>query len=66
MAIPAFFVTALPMNEVGGISNVEIKAGVYVWFIAYVTLFASLCIPAKWKRNTQPIPEPQPDINTIP
>lgn len=66
MAIPAFFVTALPMNEVGGISAVTIDSGTYLWFISYITLLVSLCIPAKWQRRINSSLETIPDINEIP
>lgn len=66
MAIPAFFVTALPMNEVGGISPVKLNAGAYIWFIAYITLFFSLCIPAKWQRRINLLKESEPDVSLIP
>ena len=66
MAIPAFFVTALPMNEVGGVSEVTLDAGIYIWFLAYLTLFVSLCIPAKWQRRVKSHSESEPDINSIP
>lgn len=66
MGIPAFFVTALPMNEAGGISPVTLDAGIYIWFISYITLLISLCIPAKWRRKNVIKQEPLPDVNEIP
>lgn len=66
MAIPALFIFQLMYNENGMITSVDILYGTYIWLLSYFLLFASLLIPARWNRQPKPIPEPEPDINTIP
>lgn len=66
MALPALFVFQLMYNEAGMITSVDILYGTFIWFLSHILLFISLLIPAQWKNHTKNIPEPQPDINTMP